>query len=216
MEHKNKHVKKIFSFIILFITYNGISAQSDSNYLPVRLSSFDVNVKNNIAKLHWSTICYLQYANFQIQKSVDGKNFTTINSFTADKLRCRQPFDFSDSSFTTLGNVFYRINVGNIDGKFFSSAIRTVYLKEDGFNLISVYPTTVNSSLNFSLSDNRNESFWAVIINLSGTIVKKQQFQAVNGITKYIINADNLPAGVFWLQVFNRKGNSKTAKILKQ
>lgn len=209
-------MKKIFSFIILFVIYNEISAQGDSNYLPVRLSSFDVGVNNNIAKLHWSTICYLQYANFQIQKSADGKNFTTINTFIADKLRCRQPFNFSDSSFSNLGNVFYRINVGNIDGEFFSSAVRTVYLKEDGFNLVSIYPTTVNSSLNFSLSDNRNESFWAAIINESGAIVKKQQFQAVNGITKYIINADNLPAGVYWLQIFNRKGNSKTAKFFKQ
>lgn len=209
-------MKKIFSFIILFVIYNEISAQGDSNYLPVRLSSFDVGVNNNIAKLHWSTICYLQYANFQIQKSADGKNFTTINTFIADKLRCRQPFNFSDSSFSNLGNVFYRINVGNIDGDFFSSAIRTVYLKEDGFNLVSIYPTTVNSSLNFSLSDNRNESFWAAIINESGAIVKKKQFQAVNGITKYIINADNLPAGVYWLHIFNRKGNSKTAKFFKQ
>lgn len=216
MEHKNKYMKKIFSFIILFIIYNGISAQSDSNDLPVRLSSFDVGVNKNIAKLHWSTICYLQYANFQIQKSADGKIFTTINTFTADKLRCRQPFDFSDSSFTNLGNVFYRINVGNIDGEFFSSAIRTVYLKEDGFNLISVYPAMVNSTLNFSLSDNRNESFWVSIINELGAFVKQHQFQAVNGITKYIINADNLPTGVYWLQVSNRKGNSKTAKFFKQ
>lgn len=209
-------MKKIISIIIFIIVCNVTSAQSDSNYLPVRLSSFDVRVHNNIAKLHWSTICYLQYANFQIQKSTDGNFFSTINTFTADKLRCRQPFDFSDSSFTNLGNVFYRINVGNIDGEFFSSAIRTVYLKEDGFDLVSVYPTRVTSSLNFSLSDSRNESFWAAIINGLGAIVKKQQFQAVNGITKYIINTDNLPTGVYWLQVFNGKGNSKTAKFFKQ
>lgn len=129
-------MKKIFTILFLLIVCTSTSAQSDSNYLPVRLASFDVSANNNIAKLNWRTICYLQYANFQIQKSADGKNFTTIYSFTADKLRCRQPFDFTDSSLSNLGNVYYRINVGNIDGQFLSSAIRNVYLQERGFDLI--------------------------------------------------------------------------------
>jgi hypothetical protein len=209
-------MKKIISIIIFITVSSGTSAQSDSNYFPVRLSSFDATVYNNIAKLHWRTICYLQYANFQIQKSSDGENFTTIHSFTADKLRCRQPFDFSDSSLSSQGNVYYKINVGNIDGQFFSSAIRTVYLKEGGFDLVSVYPTMATSSLNFSLSDNKDESFWAAIVSGSGAVVKMQQFQAVKGITKYVINTNSLPSGFYWLQVYNGKGDSKTSKFFKQ
>ncbi|MEO6813444.1 MAG: T9SS type A sorting domain-containing protein [Ginsengibacter sp.] len=208
-------MKKIISIIIFITISSGTSAQSDSNYLPVRLASFDATSYNNIAKLHWTTICYLQYANFQIQKSSDGENFMTIYSFTADKLRCRQPFDFKDSSLSNLGNVYYKINVGNIDGDFFSSAIRTVYLKEGGFDLVSVYPTMATSFLNFSLSDNKSESFWAVVINGSGAVVKKQQFKAVNGITKYTLNTNNLPAGYYWLKVLNEKGDSKTTKFFK-
>ena len=209
-------MKKIISIIIFITVSSGTSAQSDINYFPVRLSSFDATVYNNIAKLHWSTICYLQYANFQIQKSSDGENFTTIHSFTADKFRCTQPFDFVDSSLTYLGKVFYRINVGNIDGEFFSSAIRPVYLKEKGFDLVSVYPTMATSFLNFSLSDNKSESFWSVIINQSGAVVKKQQFQAVNGITKYTLNTNNLPSGYYWLKVVNERGGLKTAIFFKQ
>lgn len=209
-------MKKIISIFILIIVCEATSAQNDSNYLPVRLASFDVSAHNNIAKLHWTTICYLQYANFQIQKSADGKNFTSIHSFTADKFRCTQPFDFTDSSLSNLGNVFYRINVGNIDGQFFSSAIRTVSLKEKRFDLVSVYPKMAASSLNFSLSDNKSESFWAVIVNVSGAIVKKQQFHAVNGITKYVINTNNLPTGYYWLQVSNGNENPETSKFFKQ
>ncbi len=91
----------------------------------------------------------MQYANFQIQKSANGKDFSTISSFTADRLRCQQPFDYTDSSKTYQGNIFYRINVGNIDGKFYHSSVRSVYIKEKGFDLVSVYPTIVKSSINF-------------------------------------------------------------------
>lgn len=209
-------MKKIISIIIFITVSSGTSAQNDSNYLPVRLESFDVSAHNNIAKLHWTTICYLQYANFQIQKSADGKNFTAIHSFTADKFRCTQPFDFVDSSLTYLGNVYYKINVGNIDGQFFSSAIRPVYLKEEGFDLVAVYPTIANSSLNFSLSDNKDETIWAVILNESGRALRKQQFQAVSGVTKNTLNTNDLPTGYYWLKVINEKGDSKTTKFFKQ
>ena len=209
-------MKRIVSIIILITLSNIAVAQSDSNYLPVRLSSFEVGVNNNIAELHWSTICYLQYANFEIQKSADGTNFMTIHSFTADKFRCQEPFNFNDSSISNTGKIFYRINVGSIDGNFLSSAIRTVNLKEQAFNLSSVYPTMVAAELNFTLANNTTEPIWATIINGNGATIKKEQFHAVNGIIKYTINANTLPAGFYFLQVFNGRGNLKTVKFIKK
>lgn len=209
-------MKKIFVLFISSLICSAASSQSDSIYLPVRLESFDVGISNNIASLHWKTICYLQYANFQVQKSANGKDFVTIDSFIADKLRCRQPFDFKDSSGINQGNVFYRINVGNIDGKFYHSAIRHVFLKEKEFDLLDVYPTMVNLSLNFSISDDRNETFSAVIINQNGSIVQKKKLQAFKGVTNYNLKMDNLSTGYYWLQVFNERGNSKTVNFFKQ
>lgn len=52
----------------------------------------------------------------------------------------------------------------NFDAQFFSPAIRSVYLKEEGFDLVSVYPTMTTSSLKFCQSDNKNETIWAVIV----------------------------------------------------
>ena len=209
-------MKKVFITLLIIIASQSSFAQSDSNYLPVRLSSFEAGVQKDMAKLHWSTVCYLQYANFEIQVSPDGENYQTIHSFTADKYRCSQPFDFIDSSQGFLGNVFYRINVGNIDGKFFSSEVRTVYLMEKSFDLISVYPTMVTSSLNFSLSNNKVEPFSAVIINGLGAVVKKQQFQGANGVAKFVLKANNLSSGYYWLRVSNGKGEVRTARFIKQ
>ncbi len=209
-------MKKIFAFFVSTIVCNAVIAQNDSTYFPVRLESFDVGVSNNIALLHWKTICYLQYANFQIQKSGDGKDFTTIDSFIADKLRCQQPFDFKDSASINQGNIFYRINVGNIDGKFYHSAIRHIYLKEIGFDLLDVYPTKVSLSLNFSISDDENETFSAVIINLNGSVVHKKKLQANKGVTNFNLRTENLSTGYYWLKVSNERGNMKTAKFFKQ
>lgn len=209
-------MKKVLTIVILIIGCHAASAQSDSSYYTVRLSSFDVSVTNNVTKLHWKTICFLQYANFQIQKSANGTDYNTISSFTADRLRCQQPFDFTDSSSANRGNIFYRINVGNIDGTFYNSAVRRVYLKEKGFDLIAIYPTIVTNSINFSLSNSDNATVRAVIINQSGTIVQNKKLQVPKGLSYYNFQTDNFSSGYYWLQVSNKQGEFKTAKFIKQ
>jgi hypothetical protein len=209
-------MKRALGLVILIISCYATSAQSDSSYFTVRLSSFDVSVSNSITKLHWKTICFLQYANFQIQKSANGTDYNTIGSFTADRLRCQQPFEFTDSLSANQGNIFYRINVGSTDGIFYNSAVRRVYLKEKGFDLIAIYPTIVTNSINFSLTNGDNETVRAVILNQSGMIVQNKKFQVPKGLSYYNFRTDNLASGYYWLQVSNKKGDFKTAKFIKQ
>jgi hypothetical protein len=209
-------MKKVLAIVVLIIASQIASAQSDSSYYTVRLSSFDVSVSNNITKLHWKTVCFLQYANFQIQKSANGTDYNTISSFTADRLRCQQPFDFTDSLRANQGNIFYRINVGNIDGTFYNSAVRRVYLKEKGFELIAIYPTIVTSSANFTLSSADNKTFYATIINQSGVSVKKIKLHVPKGLSYYSLQTNGLPPGYYWLQVLNEQGEVKTEKFIKQ
>lgn len=209
-------MKKIITISVLIAASQIASAQTDSSYFTVRLSSFDASVLNNITRLHWKTVCFLEYANFQIEKSADGKDFTSIFSFTADRLRCQQPFDFSDSSHSAQGTVFYRINVGNIDGKFYHSAIRRVDIKEKGFDLIDVYPTIATSSINFSITNSTNKTYHVAIINQSGCIIKNKNLQVPKGLSNYNFETGNLPPGYYWLKVINETGDSRTSKFVKQ
>ncbi len=209
-------MKKIFSLLLICIAALGVNAQSDSSFFTVRLSSFDVSANNNISKLHWKTVCYLQYANFEIQKSTNGTDYTTINSFTADRLRCLQPFNFVDSALSNQGNIFYRINVGNIDGTFYHSVVRRINVQGKGFDLVSVYPTIATNAINFSVTKSDNETFRAMVVDQRGIIVKEQKHQAPKGLSYYNFRVDNLPSGYYLLQVLNEKGEIKTAKFIKQ
>jgi hypothetical protein len=209
-------MKKVIAITFLIAESQIALSQADSSYFTVRLSAFDASVSNNITKLHWKTVCFLEYANFQIEKSVDAKNFITIHLFTADRLRCQQPFDFSDSSLSIPGTVFYRINVGNIDGKFYHSTIRRVDIKEKGFNLINVYPTIAVSSINFSITNSINEIFHAVIISQSGRIIKNKNLQVPKGLSNYNFETADLPPGYYWLKVMSDLGDSRTTKFVKQ
>jgi hypothetical protein len=107
-------MNKILLLLIATIIHLGVSAQVDSTNLPVRLKNFTANNIFSDIKLNWSVACNLEAALFDVQRSSDGVNFSTIKTFSADRLRCLQPFDLVDKE--AYGTVFYRIVVGDIDG----------------------------------------------------------------------------------------------------
>jgi hypothetical protein len=205
---------------ILFVVLSAFPvfalAQSDSSYFTVRLSTFDISLKNNIPTLHWKTVCYLEYAQFQIQRSANGTDYTTINSFTADRVRCLQPFDFADSTRENQSNLFYRIRVGDVDGAYYHSAVRRIAIATKSFHLQSLYPTIVSDNFTFTVTDEVSESFRSMIIDQRGALIKVQQHRTINGISNYDLDASQLPAGYYLLKIVNEKGNSGTARFLKK
>lgn len=84
---------KLFLLLLSFLI-GGLVVQaqvSGADSVPVRLSTLDARSNGNDARLDWKVVCFLDYAKFEIQRSADGSNYTTINIFEADYLRCRQP-----------------------------------------------------------------------------------------------------------------------------
>ncbi|MEP6617243.1 MAG: hypothetical protein ABJA57_11715, partial [Ginsengibacter sp.] len=132
-------MKKFLLLYTLTLLVFSIDAQTFSDSIPVRLKSFEASRTNNSNKLYWAVACFLDYAKFDIQRSGDGINFTTINSFEADKLRCRQPFTYEDR--TANGKVFYRLKVGDLDGRDYVSKITVLISKTKGFDIASLTPT---------------------------------------------------------------------------
>lgn len=96
---KYRFVKNIFIIILITKISNYAIAQVDSSFYTVHLSSFDASINRKATTLHWKTVCFFQFANFQIQKSIDGTDYFTIGSFTVDRLWCQQPFYFRSNEY---------------------------------------------------------------------------------------------------------------------
>lgn len=196
---------KVFCSFFLIAIFSQAKSQLngiDSSYFTVRLSSFDINLQaNNLTKLHWKTICFLQYANFELQKSYDGVNFSTFHSFSADRLRCQQPFDFIDSSIHPNENIYYRINAGNAEGKFYSSAIKYLALKDKNFKVYPLTQNIVSSTVSFSVANFDVKPIKVFIFNSTGVLFKTVQLQLSKGISSVNISVDNLQTGLFYLKI---------------
>ncbi len=197
--------------IICSIEVNSQITQSDS--VPVRLSTLVASSNGNTARLDWKVVCFLQYAKFEIQRSSDGANYTTVNTFEADQLRCRQPFDFTDANVS--GRLYYRIKVGDLDGRFSTSKTVAIAGKEKGFEINSLTPSLVNTNTTLSLSSATADKAEIAITNFQGIVVKRISVNLNKGVTELPVDVSNLAKGNYILTVINRAADIKTTRFAK-
>ncbi|HEY0067737.1 MAG TPA: T9SS type A sorting domain-containing protein [Flavisolibacter sp.] len=184
--------------------------------LDVQLLSFNARLQSGHGLLSWTTSQENEPFTFQIQKSTDGINFSTIS--TVNSLNRPQ----SETNYYTFrdpdaagGKTWYRIAmVSSTSQKKFS---RTILLTADvkDFDLINV-ANPFTGELSFDVASSKDAQVNAVLMTVDGVVLKKQTFTAYAGINSFgIKNLESLPAAVYLLQI---QGRDKTIvrKVVRQ
>lgn len=181
--------------------------------VPVRVSYFNVEQGVNSVSLNWKVICYLGFADFEVQRSSNGVDYTTINNFTADKIRCLSPFSINDQ--TSAGRVFYRLKVGDKDGNFSTSKVLVAFGKEKSFEINSVTPSVINNNALLSISSAENDKVDISIVSMQGNTVKRLQTNLSKGLTDIRLDVSGLTKGVYFIRATNSFSNLRTRRIVK-
>ncbi|MEO6582903.1 MAG: T9SS type A sorting domain-containing protein [Ferruginibacter sp.] len=205
--------KHLLLFAISALAFSA-NAQTYTDSIPVRLKSFEASRTTNSNRLDWAVVCFLNYAKFNIQRSNDGLDFININSFQADQLRCRQPFTYEDR--TANGKVFYRIKVGDLDGREYISKITVLIGKEKGFDIASLTPTLITSGAILTITSASNDAAIVAITNLQGSSVMKKTLNLVRGNNDISLDLSAVSAGNYILTSVNSEGELKTIRFVKQ
>jgi hypothetical protein len=164
---------------------------SSSSSLPVELTSFQAKEKSNLVELTWQTATEKNNEGFNIERSLDGKNWESI-SFVQGNGTTQDVQDYTFIDETPLsGTNYYRLKQIDYDGKFEYSMIETVELAIDEA-LVAVFPNPVQDEMTIV-----NGQGFATIFNLLGQPV--QQFK-INSEQFRIVTTD-LPKGQYILHI---------------
>ncbi len=204
--------KYLFSGFVL----NGASqdfavmrVQSDVSVLPVGLLEFKAAKRNNSVELSWTTTSEQNNSGFEIQRSVDGINFTKTGWVNgAGNSSTLQHYYFTDA-MPAKGKNFYRLNQIDFDGRNKLSDIRKVNFEATVD--FTVYPNPVITTAQVQLNENA-----AVIrlLDISGKeLWHKEKNRAGGTVT---IPMQYFSSGIYLLQVTNNSGEAVTQKIIKQ
>ncbi|MFN4008129.1 MAG: T9SS type A sorting domain-containing protein [Chitinophagaceae bacterium] len=93
--------------------------------LPVSFGTFQGTLKGNDALLNWNTLSEQNNKGFNVERSLDGKNFSTIGFVKGSNIANGASYSFTDANVKG-GVVYYRIQQVDFDGKTSYSRIVTI------------------------------------------------------------------------------------------
>jgi hypothetical protein len=170
--------------------------------LSVDLLSFSgkLNVNKN-AELLWVTSKENEPVSYSIEKSLNGTSFNSIAMITGHGSNNETNYyQFMDPSIVT-GQVWYRIAIVNKDGNKKYSRVILLEDKTNEFGFTNVV-NPFRNEIDFELSVPQNARIQATLINLSGNVVKRFDYNVYEGSNNLTIpDTGNLPAGMYILQV---------------
>ncbi len=170
--------------------------------LPVELSSFTAQhhkQKGNV--ISWVTEAQINHDYFELQSSIDGRNFNTIYTEKGlENTTSKSEYSFIDPSTNAL--TFYRLRMVDLDGQANFSDVISVSTKE---NLhLQVFPNPVLLSQSFNiLGDFSDSNLLSLhIYTMSGQQVVAQKYQAIsNNLITLQPSEFDLKAGQYILQI---------------
>jgi hypothetical protein len=181
--------------------------------LPIRLSDFSVVSQDCQAYLSWTTSLEQNAANFEIQQSADGTNFSVVATVKAED----RPSTYHKAVVQTTKQAFYRITLVDFDGQVNYSGITGLLLPcIPSDNRLSVYPNPVvaGSSLRVELMSpvSRGQAQLEVYDG-SGKKVYATNVTVNSGINGFTLPATRLTQGLYTVRVIGEGWSSDAVPV---
>ena len=176
--------------------------------LPINLVNFEGSKKEGSNYLQWSTASEQNSSYFEVQRSTDGVNFTSIAKVDAagnsDKTL---NYSYADNQLSSISSVsYYRLKMVDIDGSSKYSSI--INIKNSAIALAKVFPNPASSQFTITIKDNSLLNTKVTLNDISGKVLQKITIIQPN--TK--VNISNYLSGVYILKF--EDGNS--IKVIKE
>jgi hypothetical protein len=182
--------------------------------LPIKLLSFEGKKTEHGNTVKWAVAENESGKLFEIEKSMDGRNFTKIQGTYASNKPGVEEYSFTDANASSA--CYYRIKLVDKAAKSFYS--KTIAMESRPSNTSAIHLSTnpVESYLSFSYSSSSASMATINIYNVSGARVLSQRINLVKGNNMITIPADGkLYTGAHVLEITNDKENSRT-KFIKR
>lgn len=187
-----------------------ISAPLGLNPLPVKLINYNVVLLQNTAKITWSTVGELNNDYFNLEKSVDGINWTSIamidGQLSSDNVI---NYEFTDANLVQ-GMQFYRLSQTDINGE--SETFNVLSLDVIPASVqIQAYPNPTNGIIHIELNQENTENTSVKVLNSMSQLVMENNQPENNRIT---LDLTSLDAGIYFIQV-NNGVQTETIRIVR-
>jgi hypothetical protein len=171
--------------------------------VPLKLISFTAERRPGNTNLRWITENEQSVSHFDVQRSYDGVNFSTIGNVAARNNSTLENYFFDDRS-PLKGFAWYRIRSVDIDGKFSYTRIAVVS-ETDLLSNSFVVLNPVRSAVTVFNKTGRDGSFEYHLMNAGGQLIMKGNISMSSNGGAVLPLPVQTAAGIYILELSNDK-----------
>ncbi len=193
-----------------YVEVTGVSSfspwtlSSKETPLPIELLDFTAewkNAENNIVSVKWTTASEINNDYFEVQRSLDGINFTTINTtIGAGNSSNIINYAYDDIAPIYENTSYYRLKQVDFDGYLSYSNIEAINPPSD-INFISVYPNPSTDYFSFLVFSSVDTEILISVYNNLGQLVYSTSCYTTAGVTNRRVDVSKLVSGSYIVSI---------------
>lgn len=181
--------------------------------LPVERLTLSATLTGSTATLSWETISENNTAYFEIERSLDNRNFIKVGSkvTAAGYSISEKHYQLADdiSAVQKAAIIYYRIKLTDLDGRITYS--NTAIIRVSVLAEIKAWPNPFTSAITISFTSSKNTRLAVTLSDMSGRTITKRNLYAARGVSLLTLNnLNNLAQGVYLVEVIERTSGNRT------
>jgi Secretion system C-terminal sorting domain len=181
----------------------------ETNYtVPVKFVVYGLQLVEKQVKNYWTTATEINTSHFNIQRSLNGRDFETVGKVNAKGV---SSYSFIDDKLTITNDkltLFYRLEVVDKDGSKTYSTIQQITIKPQTPN-INIFPNPATITATIECAGAKEI---LIIDYLGETVMSKKIFN-----NQYsTINIQQFSKGLYLVKVVFANGNIETKTLIKE
>jgi len=205
------------AIVFTSITYAQISSDAAANvvstsekksdynvtgsYTSVTTPDFQDNSSDNKVVLNWTAFSNETIDRFEVERSFDGRNFTTAGLVFGTEKTGKENFTFYET-INYQDKIFYRLKRYDKDESTNYSKILVFSTSVNENNEIKILNNPVTDKLSFSFTSNDNQPVVVKISNMNGNVQTKNVLDAYQGLNLVCLQQTSFfPSGIYIIEL---------------
>lgn len=168
--------------------------------LPVEMVYFEANaIDNSYIKLNWATAIEINNHGFEVERSLDGQNWSNIGWVDGhNNTTVQQNYTYNDYNVQPNVRYYYRLKQVDNDGMFeYTSIVSAIITGQITFNVKDFVPNPTNQNTSLIVTATVDQEVTVNLYNAIGQVVTSTVYHVNKGANQLNFDLSQLAVGTY-------------------